>query len=182
MLALAILAIGLAMDAFAVSLVRGATGARHILRALELGFAFGLAQGLMPLLGWAAGEAFGDTFRSFDHWIAFGLLGLLGGKMVREALSAGDEPPASHGRLLGLVTAAFATSIDAAAAGLTLSLFGLAIPTACLVIGLTTALLCTLGYLAGARVSGRSGASAELLGGIILIALGIKILVEHLSA
>jgi manganese efflux pump family protein len=135
----------------------------------------------MPLLGWAAGEALGDAFRAVDHWIAFGLLGLLGGRMVWEALSSGDEPPVSHGRLLGLGTAAFATSIDAAAAGLTLSLFGLAIPTACAVIGLVTALLCTLGYLAGSRVSGRIGSAAELLGGFVLVALGIKILIEHLS-
>ena len=182
MLALLILAIGLAMDAFAVSLVRGATGHRSVARALELGFAFGLAQGLMPLLGWAAGAALGDTFRAIDHWIAFGLLGVLGGRMVWEALASGEATPASHSRLLGLVTAAFATSVDAAAAGLTLNLFGLAIPTACAVIGLTTAVLCTLGYLVGGRVPGRSSTTAELLGGFILVALGIKILIEHLSA
>jgi len=183
MLALLFLSLGLAMDAFAVSLVRGSVGEKSAARAIELGLAFGVAQGLMPLLGWALGMAFGTMFQAVDHWIAFGLLALLGGRMLWEALSEGEESPAGmHSRLFGLATAALATSVDAAAAGLTLSLFGLAIPTACIVIGATTALLCIAGYWLGSRVSGRVGKLAEIFGGLVLIGLGLKILIQHLTA
>jgi putative Mn2+ efflux pump MntP len=182
MLALLVLSVGLAMDAFAVSLVRGSTGEKRLVRAAELGLAFGLAQGLMPLLGWALGLAFGDRFQAFDHWIAFVLLSVLGGRMLFEAASDEEERVAGgHTRLLGLATAAFATSIDAAAAGLALPLLGIMVPVACLTIGATTALLCTIGYSLGSRVGGRLGRRAELLGGTVLIGLGLKILVEHLS-
>ena len=171
------------MDAFAVSLVRGSTGPRSLSRALEMGLAFGLAQGLMPLLGWGLGLAFTDAFRRFDHWIAFSLLVVLGGRMLVEALSSqGDTAAGHHGRLLGLLTAAFATSVDAAAAGLALPMLGTSIPLACATIGATTALLCTAGYIAGAHASQRAGKGAEFLGGLVLIGLGIKILVEHLTA
>lgn len=181
MFALLALSIGLAMDAFAVSLIRGSTGEHRVARALELGLAFGLLQGLMPLLGWGLGAAFGSAFRAFDHWVAFVLLAVLGGKMLIEGLSrdAGTQA-AQHGRLLGLLTAAFATSIDAAAAGLTLPLLGAPIPAACLTIGATTAILCSIGYMAGARASARAGKGAEIVGGAVLIAVGVKILVEHL--
>jgi len=183
MLALLFLSVALAMDAFAVSLVRGSVGDRRKVRALELGVAFGLAQGLMPLLGWALGQAVGALFQAVDHWIAFGLLGLLGGRMLWEAASRDQtSEPGMHSRLFGLATSAFATSIDAAAAGVTLSILGVSVPAACLTIGATTAILCTAGYLVGARVSGRLGKLAEVFGGLVLIALGVKILVEHLSA
>jgi putative Mn2+ efflux pump MntP len=181
MLALLALSGGLAMDAFAVSLIRGSTGGRGFLRALELGLAFGIAQGVMPLIGWALGASFGETFKAVDHWIAFALLGFLGGRLLLEGLSKaeGKEAP-HHGRLLGLLTAAFATSIDAAAAGLTLPMFGAPIPAACLAIGATTAVLCTAGYVLGAHASEKAGKRAEVIGGLVLIAVGLKILVEHL--
>jgi manganese efflux pump family protein len=183
MFSLLILSLALAMDAFAVSLVRGAVGQKRIAHAIELGLAFGVAQGLMPLAGWALGLAFNDSFERFDHWIAFGLLSALGARMLLEAGSSDeDHPVGSHGRLLGLMTSAFATSVDAAAAGLTLPLLGLAIPIACLTIGVTTGVLCTVGYLLGSRASGKAGRAAELFGGIVLIALGTKILVQHLTA
>jgi manganese efflux pump family protein len=183
MLALLFLSLGLAMDAFAVSVARGAAGEHRISRALELGLLFGLAQGLMPLLGWALGLAFAETFRSFDHWIAFVLLSGLGSRMLLEARRAdGDAEVASHGRSWGLLISAFATSIDAAAAGLTLPLLGASIPIACITIAATTGLLCTLGYMIGAQASHRLEKTAEFMGGLILIALGAKILVEHLGA
>lgn len=182
MLALLVLSIGLAMDAFAVSLVRGSVGERSAVRAAELGLAFGLAQGLMPLLGWALADTLGGTFRAYDHWIAFTLLAVLGGRMLMEAFSADEEhKPGTHSRLLGLATAAFATSIDAAAAGMTFSLLGMSVPVACLTIGATTAVLCSAGYLLGSRVPERMGNLAEVLGGLVLIGLGIKILLEHLA-
>lgn len=181
MFALIILSLGLAMDAFAVSLVRGSTHERHVLRAVELGAAFGLAQGIMPLVGWGLGLAFAETFRSVDHWVAFALLVFLGGRMLIEAKSGPDEagPVPLHSRLLGLATAAFATSIDAAAAGLTLPVLGVAVPVACFAIGAVTAVLCTLGYLIGSRATQSIGKGAEAIGGVVLIGLGIKILVEH---
>ncbi|NNM78192.1 manganese efflux pump [Sphingomonas sp. ID1715] len=183
MFALLVLSLALAMDAFAVSLVRGAVGQKRTAHAIELGLAFGLAQGLMPLLGWGLGLVFSDTFERYDHWIAFVLLSVLGARMLLEA--GGDDqahPVGSHGRLLGLMVSAFATSVDAAAAGLTLPLLGSGIPVACLTIGVTTGLLCTAGYLVGSRASAKLGRAAELFGGIVLIVLGIKILTQHLMA
>lgn len=183
MLELLVLSVGLAMDAFAVSLVRGASGKRSTLGALEIGLAFGLAQGLMPLIGWGLGRAFEGPFQAFDHWIAFGLLSILGVRMVREATSASAVATPSTGtNVAALATAAFATSIDAAAAGLTLPLLGVTIPLACVTIGVTTAVLCAAGYVLGSRVSGRFGKRAEFAGGLVLIGLGTTILVEHLSA
>ena len=182
MFALLILSVGLAMDAVAVSLVRGTVGQRRLLPALELGAAFGLAQGVMPLLGWALSEAFGAAFESVDHWIAFALLSVLGARMFWEAFQESEPPPAGPLRLLALATAALATSIDAAAAGLTFGVLDVSVPVACLTIGATTAVLCTIGYLAGSQVSGRAGKWAEVLGGAVLIGLGVKILLEHLGA
>lgn len=182
MFALLILSLGLAMDAFAVSLVRGSVGERSTIRAAELGLAFGVAQGLMPLLGWALADTFQGTFQAVDHWIAFILLAVLGGRMLMEAFSADQERKVGeHSRLLGLATAAFATSIDAAAAGMTFTLLGLAVPIACLTIGATTAVLCSAGYLLGSRVPERMGRMAEVFGGLVLIGLGVRILVQHLS-
>jgi putative Mn2+ efflux pump MntP len=183
MWALIVLSIALAMDAFAVSLVRGSVGRRSVARAVELGAAFGLAQGLMPLIGWALAGLLGELFAVVDHWIAFILLAILGGRMVMESFAPPDGPAVGdHSRILGLATAAFATSIDAAAAGVTFDLLGFAVPLACLTIGATTALLCTAGYLVGGRVPERLGKRAEFVGGLVLIALGLKILLEHLAA
>lgn len=183
MIALLFLSLGLAMDAFAVSLARGAGGDHRMVRALELGLLFGLAQGLMPLLGWSLGLVFTETFKTFDHWIAFVLLAGLGGRMLFEAATGGEETAiGSHGRWLALLLSAVATSVDAAAAGLTLPLLGASIPVACATIGLTTAVLCTVGYMVGAHASRTVGKAAELAGGAILIGLGVKILIEHLAA
>ena len=189
MLALVFLSFGLAMDAVAVALVRGASGPRRsagrLLCALELGLAFGLAQGFMPLVGWGLGTAFAGLIESFDHWLAFALLGALGARMLAQAASPGepDRPPAARGsHYLGLATAAFATSVDAAAAGLALPLLQVPIAAACLAIGGITALLCAPAYWLGGRASPRGGKLAEGLGGVVLIAIGAKILIEHLTA
>jgi putative Mn2+ efflux pump MntP len=183
MFELLVLSLGLAMDSFAVSLVRGSSGERSLARAVEIGFAFGLAQGLMPLIGWGLGKAFEGPFQAFDHWIAFVLLFVLGVRMLREALAPrADDAPSSHSHIVAMATAAFATSVDAAAAGLTLPLLGVPVPLACVTIGVTTALLCIVGYELGSRVSGRVGKRAEFVGGLVLIGLGTKILIEHLGA
>ena len=183
MIALLLLALALAADAFAVALVRGAAGERRIGRALEVGFAFGLAQGLMPLLGWGLGKLFIGWMAAVDHWIAFVLLTAIGGRMLWAAmLDRGESlPPARRRHWLGLGAGALATSVDAAAAGLTLDLFAPPIALSCLVIGLVTAALSSAGYWFASGLGPRLGRYAEALGGVVLIGLGIKILLEHLG-
>ncbi len=188
MTALFLLALALAMDAFAVSIARGAAGPHSLARAAETGLAFGTAQGIMPLLGWAAGALFIRWIEAFDHWIAFGLLAFLGARMLREAFADSDddaEEVASTERQRGhwaaLLLAAVATSIDAAAAGLTLELFGVPVLLACAIIAAVTAALCVPAYWFASRIGGRLGHVAEGLGGVVLIGLGVKILVEHLA-
>lgn len=177
------LALALAMDAFAVALVKGAAAHARRRDALTLGVAFGLAQGLMPLVGWSLGIAFAGGFEAFDHWIAFVLLTILGGRMIVEARD--PRAPATDRNAvtpLSLLVAAFATSIDAAAAGVTLPLLGSPVVAACLTIGVVTGALCAAGFLIGARAGAGIGRRAELAGGVVLIGLGLKILVEHLTA
>ncbi|QIQ86238.1 manganese efflux pump [Erythrobacter sp.] len=184
MFAVLILAIGLAMDAVAVALVRGAAGKHSPARAVEIGAAFGIAQGIMPLGVWALGLAFAEWIEPFDHWIAFAVLGFLGLRMIREALSD-DEPDVAspmRSHYAGLALAALATSLDAGAAGLTLPLFDPPVLVSCLVIAGVTAALSVPAYWLGTKASARYGKAAEIAGGIALIAIGAKILVEHLSA
>ncbi len=180
MLVLSSLAFGVAGDAFAVSVAQGASRRPGIGGALAIGAAFGVAQGLMPLIGWGLGVAFADMIREVDHWIAFVLLGLLGIKMLREGLAGGDATPAPA--LIGwaLLGAAIATSVDAAAAGITLPMLGSPIATACLVIGAITAALCFAGVLIGAASGARIGRLAELAGGLVLIGIGVRVLIVHL--
>lgn len=183
MIAVLILALALAMDAFAVSLVRGAAGPHSTWRALETGLAFGIAQGVMPLAGWALGVLFVGWLEAWDHWVAFILLGFLGYRMLREGLADEEGEPASEAGLkshLGaLFIAAIATSIDAAAAGLTLELFSPPVMLSCLVIGAVTLALCSPAYWFAARIGPALGKKAEVFGGIVLIALGVKIVAEH---
>ena len=187
MTALFLLALALAADAFAVSIARGAGGPHSLTRALETGLAFGAAQGIMPLLGWGLGALFAGWLAAIDHWIAFGLLTVLGGRMLMAARSDEDEAddgvePAGISRrahLLALFAAAVATSIDAAAAGLTLDLFGLPVWLSCLLIALVTGAVCVPGYWFASRIGGKIGKLAEGVGGVVLIGLGVKILLEH---
>ena len=185
MLALLLLALALAMDAFAVSLARGAAGEHRIARALETGLAFGVAQGVMPYLGWLLGTAFLSYVEAVDHWIAFALLAFLGGRMIREGLSGEEEAElearSRRSHYAALTIAAIATSIDAAAAGLTLEVMGMPVLLACLVIGLVTAALCVPAYWFASAIGPRLGRYAEIGGGVVLIGLGVRILVEHLS-
>jgi len=184
MFAVIILALGLAMDAVAVALARGAAGENSPARAIEVGAVFGLAQGLLPVGGWAVGLGFDEWIAPFDHWIAFGLLGILGLRMVREALSDEEPDAASQARshYLGLTLAAIATSLDAGAAGLTLPLFGPPVLVSCLVIAGVTAAVCVPAYWLGTKAASRYGSIAEIAGGCVLIAIGSSILFEHLNA
>lgn len=176
-LALLLLALGLAADAFAVSVAQGACCRAGAGNALKMGAVFGLAQAVMPLFGWGLGVAFAAAIRSFDHWVAFVLLAVLGAKMVREGMQEASATRPLFG--WALFGAAVATSVDAAAAGITLPTLGAPIALACLVIGGVTAAVCFAGVLVGAASGARIGRTAEIGGGILLIAIGTKILIEH---
>jgi manganese efflux pump family protein len=179
-IALLLLAIAEATDAFAVSVAQGAT-ARHGWRdAARVAGAFGVAQGVMPLFGWATTLLLGAWFEAWDHWIAFGLLAALGAKMIKEGLErdAGTVPEPLSNR--ALFVAAIATSIDAAAAGLVLPTLGLPILFSCAVIGVVTFALCLIGVHFGGVLGSRVGKQAELMGGVVLIGIGAMILGEHM--
>lgn len=181
MIALFVLAIALAMDAFAVSVCQGAA-ARHGWReALRMGGAFGLAQGVMPAFGWALGVALAGAIEAVDHWIAFLLLGFLGLKMIYEGFQADDKAKRVALDSRGLFLAAIATSIDAAAAGVTLPTLNLPVLLSCVVIAVVTGLFCVIGVLSGARLGQRFGKRAEIAGGLVLIALGTRTLGQHLG-
>jgi len=177
MLSLILLSLGLAMDAFAAAVAQGASSRPSRSMALRMSLAFGLAQAIMPLLGWGLGIAFAAAIESVAHWIALVLLGGLGLRMIREGLDRDPDEPLKELSLWPLLVVAVATSIDAAIAGITLPSIGAPIVLACAVIGLTTALLTWPGVYLGALVGARIGKWAEVLGGLILIGLGIKIFV-----
>ena len=189
-----ILAVGLSMDAFAVAVCKGLAMRRVSLRqAAWVGLWFGGFQFLMPLLGFLLANSFAQAIASFDHWIAFLLLAVIGGNMVREALSAGEEEVSGDLSVRAMFLLAVATSIDALAAGISL-VAGVSLPllvngrfnpasiwVAIGLIGLTTFLLSTAGVKLGNRFGARYEKKAELAGGLILILLGLKMLLEHLG-
>lgn len=171
-----LLALALAMDAFAVALTQGARFRPGTRDGLLVAGAFGVAQGVMPLIGWLIGAFALAYVASVDHWIAFGLLAFLGVRMIM------DNPEEEGGHKLAgwpLLVAAIATSIDALAAGLTLPTLGLEPLAACALIALVTFVLSAAGIVLGRSAGERFGRPAEVLGGVILIALGAKILAEH---
>lgn len=176
---LVLLSLGLAMDAFAAAVAQGAASRPSRSTALRMSFAFGSAQAVMPLLGWALGMAFAAVMQSVAHWIAFVLLAILGLRMIREGLDRDPEAPSKDLTLWPLLVMAIATSIDAAVAGITLPSFGAPILLACLLIGLTTSLLVYPGVFLGALLGTRVGQWAEVLGGLILIGLGAKIFIAQ---
>ena len=179
MITLLLLSLGLAMDAFAAAVAQGAASRPSRKTALRMSLAFGLAQAIMPLLGWALGIAFAAIMASAAHWIALALLTILGLRMIKEGLDRDPEEPMKELSLWPLLVVAIATSIDAAVAGITLPTIGAPIVLACVVIGLTTSLLTYPGVYLGALVGARIGKWAEVLGGLILIGLGIKIFVAQ---
>jgi len=179
MFTLLLLSLGLAMDAFAAAVAQGASSRPSRKTALRMSLAFGLAQAIMPLLGWALGIAFAAIMASAAHWVALALLTILGLRMIKEGLDRDPEEPMKELSLWPLLVVAIATSIDAAVAGVTLPTIGAPIVLACVVIGLTTSLLTYPGVYLGALVGARIGKWAEVLGGLILIGLGIKIFVAQ---
>jgi len=174
-----LLAVGLAMDAFAAAVAQGAASRPGFGTALGIGAAFGLAQGVMPLLGWGLGQAAGDWIRAVDHWIALVLLGFLGVRMIHQGATLAEDDPVKPLTGRTLLVASIATSVDAAAAGVTLPALGAPVLFACAIIGATTALLSAAGVYLGAAAGNRFGKAAEVSGGVILIGLGLKIFVQH---
>jgi len=179
------IAIGLAMDAFAVSIAAGLTlktvDARQTFR---LAWHFGLFQALMPIIGWLAGLSIEHWIAPVDHWIAFGLLAAIGGKMIYEALKDADDDEVRRGdptKGWSLVLLSIATSIDALAVGLSLALLGVSIWWPAVVIGLVAGAFTVVGMQLGTRFGALLGRRMEVVGGIVLIAIGVKILFEHLG-
>jgi len=178
-----LIAIGLAMDCFAVSLGVGTAGTATGPRAtFRLFFHFGLFQAGMTLLGWLAGKTVVTYISSIDHWVAFGLLAFVGVRMIRGGLQKAGEEPAipDPSRGMTLVMLSVATSIDALAVGLSLALLEVNVVWAALLIGGVSAVLSLVGLLLGNQLGLRFGKSMEILGGIILISIGLRVLITHL--
>lgn len=182
-----LLGVGLSMDAFAVSVCKG-LGMRKLNKkqALIIGLYFGGFQALMPFVGWLLGSQFQKYITSIDHWIAFILLGFIGGKMMIEAVREWNEEevvnvmdaPIDHKNMLVL---AVATSIDALTVGITFAFLGTPIVEAITIIGITTMVISIAGVVVGNFFGSRYKSKAEFIGGLILVLLGLKILLEHLG-
>ncbi len=178
-----ITAVALSMDAFAVSMCKGLATSRVKLKHMALaGIWFGGFQALMPLIGYLLGSTFESYITAFDHWIAFVLLGFLGGKMIWEALTSGDEPANGSFSVREMFLMAVATSIDALAVGVTFALLpDVKIGWAVSFIGVLTFLFSAFGVKLGSIFGEKFKTKAELAGGSILVLMGLKILLEHLG-
>ena len=182
-----LIGVGLSMDAFAVSICKGLGMKRlNMKQALVIGLFFGGFQALMPLIGWALGTQLADFITPIDHWIAFILLVLIGGKMLFDAFREGDEEEAADPKdarldLKELLILAIATSIDALAVGITFAFSGVNIVVAIAVIGVTTFVLSVVGVAVGHAFGARYEKGATIAGGIVLILIGCKILLEQLG-
>ena len=177
-----LIALGLAMDAFAVSVTSGVTVTRDRLKAaFRAAFFFGTFQAFMPLIGWFGGSEFSGSVAGYDHWIAFALLTLIGGRMIHGSVTAGPgERVANLLDLRVLTFLAVATSIDALAVGVTFAFLEVPIILPAAVIGVVTFVLSFLGVYIGNRFSGFFEERIEIVGGVILIGIGLKILLEDL--
>ena len=182
LLTLLTLAVGLAMDAFAVSICKGLAMREKVLKkGIIVGLWFGGFQALMPTIGFFLGTQFKDQITSIDHWIAFVLLGLIGINMVKEALSNDEEQADDSIAVKEMFMLAVATSIDALAVGITFAFLNVHIVSAASMIGVCTFLISFAGVKIGNIFGTKYKSKAELAGGIILILLGFKILFEHLQ-
>lgn len=180
---LLLIAVGLSMDAFAVSICKGlATKKVGVKHMFIVGLWFGGFQALMPLIGYFLGSTFEEYITRFDHWVAFVLLALIGGNMIREALSGEEEKANDSLGVREMLTLAVATSIDALAVGVTFALLpGVNIAAAVSFIGVITFVISAAGIKVGNAFGTKCKSKAELAGGVILILIGLKILLEHLG-
>ena len=175
-----LIAVGLAMDSLAVSISGGIVMRPFCMRqSLRLALTMGIFQGGMTLLGWLMGVSFSSYITAFDHWIAFILLGFLGGKMIYDSFGE-EETTISSFSTKTLLTLGVATSIDALAVGVSMAFLKTSIYFPAFIIGFVTFALSLIGVISGYRFGKIKGINVELFGGIILIAIGVKILIEHL--
>ena len=182
LLTIIFISIGLAMDAFAVSVANGLIiKKKKFFNAFKFGFSFGLFQMIMPIIGWSAGTKLRHLIEGVDHWVAFGLLSFIGCKMIYEAFKIDaiekNESEITVGLLLGL---SIATSIDALAVGLSFAFLNISIVAPAIIIGVITFFMSYFGVLIGSRFGHIFEKKIEIIGGLILIGIGLKILVEHL--
>jgi len=176
-----LIGVGLSMDAFAVSITLGLSAKNpKIIEILIPGIYFGFFQALMPLIGYFGGTYFARYVQSLEHWVAFVLLGFIGGKMIKDSFSKDEEKTDTHPfQFMKMLLLAIATSIDALAVGVTFAFFKLNIFTAILIIGLTTFCISTAGVKTGIIFGTKFKSKAEFVGGAILVLIGVKILIEH---
>lgn len=170
------------MDSFSVAITKGftSTKTKMLSEALKIGFFFGTFQAVMPIIGWLAGLGITDLVSNSDHWIAFGLLTIIGARMIYESVTSESKKIASSSSLKVLVMLSIATSIDALAVGLSLSFLEETILIPAIVIGVTTFSLSFLGSYIGKKL-GNYSERIGVLGGLILILIGVRILLEHLG-
>ena len=178
-----LLAVGLGLDAFSVAIAIGAANAKKSWApVLRLSLAFGLFQFFMPLAGWLAGSTVVDRIQAFDHWIAFALLVLVGGKMIREGFEKEkDEEKADQTLGWPLFLLSIATSIDALAVGFSFSLLKTPILFPAAIIGMVCFVMTAVGMVFGKGLARIFGRKVEIVGGLVLIAIGVKILIEHMG-
>lgn len=178
-----LLAIGLAMDCFAVSIACGmAMKKLTFWPVVRIAFFFGLFQAVMPLIGWLVGSRFQTYIEHFDHWVAFGILVFLGGRMIHEQFKQKhpDKKRLNPYKLAVILSLAVATSIDALAVGFTFAFLNIDLWLSVIIIGIASLLFSLIGILFGHHFLNRFKIPAELLGGLVLIGIGTKILLEHL--
>ena len=179
-LSVLLIGIGLSMDAFAVSLCKGlALKSPSVKSIVVVGLWFGAFQMIMPIIGYYLGSSFYSLISDYDHWIAFILLAVIGLNMIRESFSDEEEGIDASLGIGTMLMLAIATSIDALAVGISLAMTGDSIFASASIIGLTTFVLSAIAVKLGSKFGDRFGSKAELLGGIILILIGLKILLEH---
>lgn len=179
-LELLVLSTALSMDAFAVSVCEGLRMAKADLkRTVTIGSLFGFAQALMPVLGYFLGVHFQEDLTEWDHWIAFVLLGFLGGKMILESLRGEERECTEHTSMAELLILSVATSIDAMVVGITFAFLRTGILFPAVIIGIVTCGICMAGVFLGKFFGGKIRSYAEIIGGCVLILIGLKILLEH---
>jgi putative Mn2+ efflux pump MntP len=180
----AVLAFSLSTDAFAASVAKGARyPGMSYGRITLIALGFGLLEAMAPLLGYLLGLQFAGSIEAYDHWIAFGILGFLGLRMIVKSFSAEDVASGPANPTLWVIAAtAMGTSVDATAVGVTLALFSDNIPVTLAAIGFVTFIMTLIGLRLGGAIGARTGKWAEMLGGFGLILIGGKILISHLSA
>ena len=179
---IALIGVGLAMDAFAVSICKGLAMRRmNYKKAIIIAAFFGVFQALMPALGYVLGTTFANKIAAIDHWSAFILLALIGANMIKEALSSDDDECQDDSLRLGdLIMLSIATSIDALAVGITFAFFNVSLLLSVSMIGIITFIICVIGVKVGNVFGEKYKSKAELAGGLILIVMGAKILIDHL--